>query len=336
MKREAGNGSDRPEKIAVAITVFGLAAFSYLRRFPGFVEVPYWYLTYTSGFIRRGLVGTFVSPFIVGLPPQQALVFISGLCTLLAAVYLAVVAILAAIVYEALESRPRQLLWLALVAVALASPGLPMLANDFGTFDPLIALVAALVTIAAFRCAFWSAMALSVIGPLVHEAFFFLALPLLGGIWWGWDRCRHTAIVSAATIISMTLITWKFSTADFHWQPGIPLAPSDLMAFAHWQLGQSVVLSGWPDVEPSVWFWALGSTSAMIALLWPVVMHQPRWACTRVLAGTLFTVSILIIATDTERLLDWACLTAPMLCGIEALRDGRSLRTAGTDRRAVG
>lgn len=322
LMRGSDSRTARIERLSVCITVFGLAVVSYLRGFPGFIETPYWFLTYKSGFIRRGFVGTFVSPFIVGIPLPDAIIFICLVCTLIAAVYLAVIAILTTVVYESIKSRTQQFLWLGLIAVALVSPGLPMLDYDFGTLDTVIALIAILVTIAVFRQAFWVAILLSAAGPLVHEAFFFLTLPLIGSIWWGWSDRRRTAIAAAAVIILVTLMIWHFSTADFLWQPGVPLAQSDLDAFAGWQLGQHVVFMNFPDVAVSVWLWAFGSTASMCGLLWPLVPGRRLWACARVLVGALFTVSILVIGSDTERFLDWICLTTPVLCGLEVLKHG--------------
>lgn len=305
--------SSRPAAlVALGFAVFVVAALSYRREFPGTVEAPYWYLSYVSGFVRRGLLGTFVSPFILGRPLHEGIVFVATLCTAMAAAFLLTQTCLAVRLFARLEERRQRLAWCGVVALALISPGLPMLGRDLGFLDLPIAFLALIAGALTMRGS-WIALVPAVLGPLTHEAYFFLALPLLLPAV-AVAPTRRLAMAVGAVTVAATLAVWLGSTADFTWQTGIPIAPSDLFAFAHWQLGQGVVLSDWPVLPLHIW---LAAVLPVLGIVTIAAVTLPRLALARVVLGTLFSVSILVIAIDTERLLAWACLTAPVLWGME-------------------
>ncbi|MGH6989833.1 MAG: hypothetical protein ACREE3_08035 [Stellaceae bacterium] len=301
---------------AVALTLLLLAGASYYRRFPGTVELPYWYLSYSSGFVRRGLLGTVVSPFIVGRSLAGSVEFVALVCTAMALAYLAALATLGAVLLAGLENPRWRMAWVAVAIFAVASPGLPMLAHDLGFLDLPIALVALISGVLAMRGA-RAAFVPALIGPLIHEAYFFLALPLLLAAW-GAPKTRRLAMACAAVTIAMTAIVWFCSTENVTWQAGIPISSKNLSDFAHWQLGQGIVLSGWPRIPIRDWL----ATTIPVVAIWAVgAMTLRRGALVRLILGTLFSVSILVIAIDAERLLAWGCLTAPVLWGLEMWRD---------------
>jgi len=308
------------EFVLTLIAVLVATALSYLRRFPGFVEAPYWYLTYKSGFIRRGLVGTFVSPFLVGHTYDEGITRVAEICTAVAAIYLLLLILLAMAIRAAIPVPRLRYWWLLVVFVALASPGLPNLAQDLGTLDTIMALVAILGLVALLTGALVPALLCAVIGPLIHEAFIFLFLPLLLSVWGAWPSQRRAAILSASATILTTLTIWHFSLRHFTWQPGVPISQKDLADFAAWQLGQGLQLTPWSNWKYNLMdgtlTWTIVSILAMIAFVRALLPRQ-HWALARIVGGTVFSMSIAIVAIDTARLMNWGCLTAPILCGLE-------------------
>src|SRR5581483_5321832 len=64
--------------------LFAAMALRLLSGFPPLVELPYWYLSYSEGFIRRAFIGTFMMPWLVGRPAGEAASFVVVVCGLAA------------------------------------------------------------------------------------------------------------------------------------------------------------------------------------------------------------------------------------------------------------
>jgi hypothetical protein len=64
--------------VAAWAAAAALMALAVLSGMPGTIEIPYWYLSYSQGFIRRALVGSLTMPWPAGRPLGGALHIVSA------------------------------------------------------------------------------------------------------------------------------------------------------------------------------------------------------------------------------------------------------------------
>ncbi len=162
------------------LLVSGLAALyigtaSRALRPPNAYSIGHWLQSYEHGFIKRGLAGTALRPFLRSEGPEQiretvALVSFS-LFTLFSLTML-----LAAATTLRRENRPVSL---ALAVVFLGSPFVVFSAHLNGYFDPLIAALAVVAVYLASRGRWLAAGLLSSLGILVHEMYAITGMPMV-------------------------------------------------------------------------------------------------------------------------------------------------------------
>jgi hypothetical protein len=308
-------------RIGVTLVWSGLIALllliSWSRGWPGAVESPYWYLSYAHGFIRRGLIGTITSPFLVGRPLATALAVAASICTVTTLLVVGFLSYrLAALIKDPAA--------MAAVMAFAVSPTLSMLARDLGFLD--IFLIAATLAAAACHRAgrTWLASAICLLAPLIHEAFFFLAAPALAGAAYGRRGGLLARLVPLFAMAAATLAVWFGASRTVIWQSGIPIGQSDLDAFAAWQLGQQVVLSAWPAPSASVVVLSALSVAVSAAAAWRL---EGAFYGVATALGGLFTASILAVAIDVDRFIAWAPVTSIVMLAL-----CQSPRTPGTAR----
>jgi hypothetical protein len=308
-----GNRARQVARDASAALLMGLALISGL---PGLVQVPYWYLSYSEGFIRRALLGTLTMPFLVDRPIGEAMHIIIAICATADAILIGGLTLF----FQASRMR-----LLAPVPIAfLASGALPWLGRDLGMLDVFIDLL----SLAAFALLFRGhavGIALCAIVPLTHEGGLFLLLPLLGGLFLLRPSSRRVVALGALAAGAATAALWFFATAEFAWPAGMPpWDPVGLAAFRHWQLGQHPVLA-WPAIFPRDLLPVAGA-----AVIAAATTYRHGWrAGAIVLGGTLFTWSSILIAVDTARLLAWGPLTAVLLAGLAARAEPAAAAAVG-------
>ena len=263
-------------------------------------EVPYFYLSYTEGFIRRALVGTFTLPLLAGRSLGDAMAMIGIVNIIGATLFLGLLA-----------HRIRDVSPLILLAF-IASGALPWLANDLGNLDTWILLFAFAAVCGLERCPL-AGLALCALAPLVHEGTVFLLLPMLGGLWIAREQKRALVAVASAITLTAVLCVWLFATTDFTWPP-LPgtLNPS----FVRWELGQTLhQYLALPLAERFHLSWTLLPASVLpCALIAAAVGYSIGWRPgAMVMIGVMITWSVVLVAADTARLLAWGPFTAVAL-----------------------
>lgn len=297
--------------------VFALLLARWATGLPGEAcEVPYFYLSYTEGFIRRALVGTFTLPLLAGRSLSGAMAIIGIVNIVGATLFIGLLA-----------HRIRDVAPTALLAF-IASGALPWLANDLGNLDTWV-LLFAFAAVCGLERRPMAGLALCALAPLAHEGTVFLLLPMLGGLWIA--RAEKRALVIVATAIALTafLCVWLFATTEFTWPP-LPgtLNPS----FVRWELGQTLhQYLALPLAERFHLSWTILPESILpCALIAAAVGYTVDWrAGAVVMIGVTITWSIVLVAADTARLLAWGPFTAVALASfVPPRRVWRSARVA--------
>ncbi|MEB3355225.1 MAG: hypothetical protein VKK04_00660 [Synechococcales bacterium] len=169
-----------PTKLFVAVCL--LASVASLSALKGFIPRPqiwgtyFWFITYQFGFTRRGLVGTLMEPWLQGVDPDtaEARLVVVHIVLLLALVGLILV------LAGRFIRHTRSVAAAILCAVFLSSHFLTTIAYNGRYPDPLIAVLLVLMAIALERRArLPMAMGLLIIGTLMHEMFLIFACPLI-------------------------------------------------------------------------------------------------------------------------------------------------------------
>jgi hypothetical protein len=318
-------------RLSVIGTVAGLSAvggFSYSKGYPGFVENLYWYVTYGSGFVRRGLLGTLAAPFIRDLPPSDVTRLVAELGTIAAGIAIVWIALLCATVLETLPRREGAI-WLTVACSWMMGPTLSAWAHIVGLLDVYLML-----TVLAAACLFLGRWPLSgllpcLLGPAIHEGFVFLGLPVLLTISATRPSRRLPPLLGAAVLVVWTAVIWLGTTRHINWPANAPFTPAERDAFAAWQMGQTASHS----VSDTLGMYRLHWQRAILAFAYFLVLPAVITAVTvmslplppagrisaalRIVVGTGITLSILATAYDLERFLVWGQAINFLLCGIE-------------------
>lgn len=182
MPAELGTATTRNRWALAAIVVVAIAALANalkgVQLSVSHMMWPYWTLSYRHGFIRRGLAGTIFQAVAVGLRDDEQRSLALDLHIV------AWVAMAGVIVCEAVDAarggntRSRRIVFLGVTAV-LASQLVPTLGAIAGYLDVYIVLIALITARFARQHRWMLAGLLGAIGPLVHDGFLFLWLPIV-------------------------------------------------------------------------------------------------------------------------------------------------------------
>lgn len=272
--------------------------------FPATIQLQYWYLSYSQGLIRRGLVGTLTTPWLVGLPLPDAMFVISKICV---AAALALIATLAFTFYA------YRLRWHdPIVLLFIASNCLPFAAHDLGTLDVFIMLLSLWVLFLIGRRSLFAAP-VALLAILMHEGALFFMLPMLGGVWLRHRSSRTVVALTATSALAGAALLWKFASNTYQWPVGMPAVDAvALHNFIAQQLTQNPRL-----LVPRVDWHSIVFSMLPCLLMCCVVSRRAGWRASGiVLGGTLVTWSLVLIALDVDRLLSWSPLTAAILAGM--------------------
>lgn len=310
------SGAIAPEVLVAAMLMLARWASG----LPPPIQIPYWYLSYSEGFIRRALLGTLTMPWLVGLSLHQAVIAIAAIGTIISFLLIATL--------TALFRASRLPLLDPVPLLFVASGALAWLATDLSVLDGAVELFSLWAFALLYRGNLAGA-ALCAVVPLTHEGGLFLLLPLLGGLWLLRPEARRAVFAGGIAAAAATAALWFGATNRFAWPAGMPAVdPGYLADFVRWQLGQAPQVFGllhWRPL-PSVVF----SVLPALAIAAEVGRRAGWRRGSIVLAGVLFTWTTVAIALDTERLLAWGPLTAIVLAGL-ALREpyGRARHATG-------
>lgn len=292
------------------LVALGLMAARLVSGFPPIVANPQWYLSYSEGFIRRGLLGTFVMPWLLGLSIPDATRVILPI--------VAAGAVLLFVTLAALLERSRMTLGDPILLSFLLSGALAWLGTDLGLFDIFLELFSLWAFVLLYRRQLLG-VTFCVAVPLTHEGGLFLLMPLLGALWVLRPPARSCVLAGAIAAAAAAAALWFGAhPAHFHWPVGTPpVAPGFMsrldqgFAFALPQVPQSAIAF---SILPS------------LAIAMMVTLRIGSRAGVVVFGATLATWSVVLIATDTERLLAWGPLTAVVVAGLTLHEAGERLR----------
>jgi hypothetical protein len=165
---------------AIILVFLGLSTVRSIKEPSNWIDT-HWAFTYEHGFIKRGLVGEFIS-LLIG-PVTTSIVNTISLAVLL----LLAAALTCLFIMPAIRAPERVGVWLFGVIAVTHSATMPRFAYDLGRFDQMGLLILLVCLLLLVRAS--PAVRLAVIPPLcllglvIHEAFFLMFLPLIAAIW---------------------------------------------------------------------------------------------------------------------------------------------------------
>lgn len=195
--------------IAVASVVPGLLALylwtaSRSLRSPNPYSIGHWLQSYEHGFIKRGLLGSFVRPLLDGRGPEQINDTIELASFLLFAAFSLVMVASATMILW----RDRSLAVLVAAVVVLGSPFVVFSAHLVGYFDPLVAALGITSVYLVARSRWLGAGLLSGFAILAHEMYAVVAMPMVA------------------------LCSWLQLDAQIRWRPTLELLMAPTLALA--------------------------------------------------------------------------------------------------------
>jgi len=139
---------------------------------------PFWEVTYSSGFIRRGLVGTVFQGLFGGLSFGTQTDLVIEITMIVALVLLVGLATWLAVLVAHAPSRSNALR-LTLISLPIAGSALfSMLVFTTGYLDGILLLFAAGCAVLLARGHLWPAVVLGCVAPVIHELFIYMWIPV--------------------------------------------------------------------------------------------------------------------------------------------------------------
>lgn len=163
---------------------------------------PYFFFSYSDGFIKRGLVGHIFNTVHPGASPEATRAVALWSFTITS---LLIIALLMVWFFQVARE------WIALFALFAASQFLPTLGCDTGYLDAYVYVLAIIAFIAFAHDRLLIVAVTGFMGPFVHESFVFLWLPLaILAVWRGGLKPVH-AVALCAPVLSALIIYYGHS-----------------------------------------------------------------------------------------------------------------------------
>lgn len=193
---------------------------------------PYFFFTYSDGFIKRGLVGHVFNTIYPSASPEA---------TRAAALWSFTIASMLIVALLMVWFRHVAREWIALFALFAASQFLPTLGYDTGYLDAYVYILAIVASMAFVRDRLLIVAVVGFVGPFVHETFVFLWLPLaILAVWRGGLRPVH-AVALCVPILSALIVYFGHSQAAAVAQVNAaPLSDVVKDSFIKWQFGYTL------------------------------------------------------------------------------------------------
>jgi hypothetical protein len=190
---------------------------------------PYFFFTYSDGFIKRGLVGHVFNTIYPGASPEATRA--AALRSFTTASML-IVALL--VVWFRQVARE----WIALFALFAASQFLPTLGYDTGYLDVYVYVLAIVASMAFVREGLLIVAIVGFVGPFVHETFVFMWLPLvILAVWRGGLRPVHVLALSAPILGALIVYFGHSQAAAVAQVNAAPLSDVVKDSFIKYQFG---------------------------------------------------------------------------------------------------
>jgi hypothetical protein len=306
---------------------------------------PFWDVTYSSGFIRRGLVGTIFQGLFNGAGDGTQAHAIVAVTVTVALLVLGGVALWLGLLAARAPSRDNALRITLITLPIVASSLFAMLVFATGYLDGVLLLVTGGAAALLSRGHLWSAVALGCLAPFVHELSVYLWVPVgvfgLAAASATMPGRRVWVVVGAlcAPMAAALAVVGLGSRSAVAHELAVRVdgTAQYKATLLHWEFGQTVS-SAWQrmDILQHRFGWPT-EPAALIYFCWPAVLAVVlymiwRWgdidwaARTALVLALLMPWSALILAWDLSRLVLLAnAMVVIVILGIETLVLDRDL-----------
>lgn len=290
----------------------------------------YWLLTYEHGFMRRALIGTLMRPLLAFASFDHLR---PAIVTAHVVMCLGIVAMCHGL-FRAMVMRETRIdarvTMVAAFVMLMCGPLLPTLAHDVGFIDVYVLTVALAGFWLVLRQRYLGAAIVATGGPLIHEAFAFIWLPVAIMLVWSSVRTKQDIerklLAAALPLSSMAAVVWLQSAAVAAAAiDALPVSTFVKDGLREFQIGQTVqsslgttryqFLGNWDHVATSAAYLLLPA----VATVWAAAYcHWPRWDARwrTLLVAVIVTISplgVVAFAWDLSRFLVWSDLAAAMM-----------------------
>jgi len=241
---------------------------------------PFWEVTYSSGFIRRGLVGTIFQGLFGGLPFATQTDLVIQVTMVVALALLVGLATWLAMLVARAPTRANALR-LTLISLPIAGSALfSMLVFTTGYLDGILLLFAAACAVLMARGHLWPAVALGCIAPVVHELFIYMWVPLAV---FGYsvlarrnpERSLRVLIpaLCAPALAALLVVTLPSRSATAHELATHVTGSAQYKAtLLHWEFGQTFAAAlHRMDILQSRFWWPT-ELAAFVYFCWPAIL----------------------------------------------------------------
>lgn len=297
----------------------------------------YWLFTYGHGFIKRGFIGTLVHPLVAAFSFERLKPVIVGAHVVACLGIIFMLQVLFRTVITRQSQKDIRLTMILAFLCLMCSPLMPVLAHDTGHVDAYLMALALGGFSLILRERYGAAMLITIIGPLIHEAFIFLWAPVAVMLLWSSVTAEKRRTAKLTMVILP--IVCVAAVAFFHNRDALLLAMNawpadDFIKSGHLRYTFDATLLSRMEhmrlyeyrghaanLAVSLLYFLLPA----LLLLWTALFSfrhkwEDRWTTPTVAAiATLVPVSILLVAWDLSRFLSWMIVaSAIVLIGVSS------------------
>jgi len=283
---------------------------------------PFWEVTYSSGFIRRGLVGTIFQGLFGGVRFGTQTDLVIGITMIVALALLVGLATWLGLLVAHAPSRSNGLR-LTLISLPIAGSALfSMLVFTTGYLDGILLLFAAACAILLARGHLWPAVVLGCVAPVVHELFVYMWIPIAV---FGYavltrrnpDRSPRVLIpaLCAPIVAALAVVTLPSRSTTAHELATHVTGTAQYKAtLLHWEFGQTLTAALHRMDHLQSRFWWPTEPAAFVYFCWPAILAVVLYAVWRwqllgrparaaLVLAILSPWAALILAWDLSRLI---------------------------------
>ena len=282
---------------------------------------PFWEVTYSSGFIRRGLVGTIFQGLFSGLTFGTQTDLVIEITMVVALTLLVGLATWLALLVGHAPTRANALR-LTLISLPIVGSALfSMLVFTTGYLDGILLLFAAACAALMARGHLWPAVVLGCLAPVVHELFIYMWIPLAV---FGYSVLarRHprrpvrvlipalcAPVLAALLVVSLPSRTTTARELATH----VTGSAQYKAALLHWEFGQTFAAALHRMDHLQNRFWWPTEPAAFLYFCWPAILAVAvymtwRWSLLDRVARAALILALLspwtalVLAWDLSRL----------------------------------
>ncbi len=305
---------------------------------------PFWDVTYGSGFVRRGLVGTLFQTVFgsAGHATQTGLII--AISVTVAIALLCGLAMWVAILVAGSASRGNALRLVLLCLPIVASSLFSMLIFTTGYLDGVLLAITAIAAVLLIHGRLWPAVAVACLAPFVHELSAYLWVPVAV---FGYSaisrrvpprRQWETILALCLPLVAAVAVIRLGSRSAVQHEIAVHVqgTPGFKAALFHWEFGQSFTSALHHMDRLQRLYWWPTEPAALLYFCWPALLAVAvylvwRWRLLDWAARAALVLAIaapwsaLILAWDLSRLILLAnAMSLIVILAVETTLDTRS------------